>query len=98
MYCYVWSFVIRPECLSEFQAAYGPDGEWVRFFRSDPEYLRTRLLKDRDNPTRFVTIDFWTSHEASVSFRERFNANSRRSTNPLSDLPWKKYRSGVSMW
>jgi len=74
MYCYVWSFIVRPEFAKEFQAAYGPDGDWARFFRSDPEYFRTRLLKDRENPTRFVTIDFWTSYEACISFRDRFRA------------------------
>jgi hypothetical protein len=72
MYCYVWSFAVRPEYLREFQAAYGPDGDWARFFRSDPEYIRTSLLGDRENPTRFLTLDFWSSYEACASFRERF--------------------------
>jgi len=72
MYCYAWSFVVRPECLQEFQAAYGPDGDWARLFRSDPEYIRTCLLADRENPARFVTIDFWSSYDAWRSFRERF--------------------------
>jgi hypothetical protein len=72
MYCYVWSYVVRPECLQAFQIAYGPDGDWVRFFRRDREYIRTNFFVDRDNPTRFMTIDFWTSREACLSFRERF--------------------------
>jgi len=72
MFCYVWSYVVRPECLSAFRTAYGPEGDWVRLFRRDPEYVRTTLLGDRDNPTRFMTIDFWASREACLSFRERF--------------------------
>jgi hypothetical protein len=74
MYCYVWSFAVRPEYLKEFQAAYEPDGDWARFFRSDPEYIRTSLLADRENPARFLTLDFWSSYEACVSFRERFRS------------------------
>ena len=74
MYCYVWSYVVRPEYLQAFRVAYDPDGEWVQLFRRDPEYIRTNLLSDRDNPTRFMTIDFWSSREACVSFRERFRS------------------------
>jgi hypothetical protein len=45
----------------------------VRLFRRDPEYIRTDFLADRDDPARFMTIDFWTSREACMSFRERFH-------------------------
>lgn len=74
MYCYIWSFTVRPEFMKEFQAAYGPEGDWARFFASDPEYIRTDLLADRENPARFLTIDFWSTYEACLSFRERFSA------------------------
>ena len=74
MYCYVWSFTVRPEYVDEFQVAYGPTGDWARFFASDPGYIRTSLLADRQNPTRFLTLDFWSSYEACVSFREGFSS------------------------
>jgi hypothetical protein len=63
--------VVRPECSQAFQVAYGPDGDWVRLFRRDPQYIRTDFLADCDDPARFVTIDFWTSREACLAFRER---------------------------
>jgi hypothetical protein len=72
MYCYVWTYVVRPEHLHAFRAGYGPEGEWVDLFRRDPEYICTRFLGDRNNPTRFMTIDFWSSREACMSFRDRF--------------------------
>ena len=72
MYCYIWSFRVRSENVAAFRDAYGPEGGWVRFFRRDPEYRGTQLLCDREDPTRFVTIDFWSSQEAWSSFRERF--------------------------
>ena len=74
MFCYVWSYVVRPECLPAFRTAYGPDGDWAQFFRRDPEYIRTHLLGDRDHPTRFMTVDFWTSREACFSFRKKFSS------------------------
>jgi heme-degrading monooxygenase HmoA len=72
MYCYVWSFVVQPECAKDFQAAYGSDGEWTRLFRSDPGYISTSLLADRHNPHHFLTIDLWSSYEAWASFRKRY--------------------------
>ena len=74
MYCYIWSFTVRPEHLEEFQNAYGPNGDWAQLFRRDPQYIRTDLLRDRDHPARFLTIDFWSNSEACVSFRARFRA------------------------
>jgi len=72
MYCYIWSFVVRPERVDEFKSAYGPEGDWARLFRRDPQYFGTCLVRDRQNPARFLTIDFWSSGEACSSFRERF--------------------------
>jgi len=46
MYCYVWSYAVRPEHL--------------------------QVLSDRNDPARFMTIDYWSSREACASFRERF--------------------------
>lgn len=63
MYCYVWSYVVRPEYVEAFRTAYGPEGEWVQLFRRDRGYIRTDLLADRDNPEHFMTIDFWSSRE-----------------------------------
>src|SRR5262249_18853387 len=72
VYCYVWEYEVRPEHVEAFEHAYGSQGEWVRLFRHDPEYIRTELLRDRDSATRFMTIDYWTSSEACLAFRKRF--------------------------
>lgn len=71
MYCYVWSFLVHSEYVREFESAYGPEGDWSRLFRNDPQYIRTQLLVDRDHPGRFLTIDFWSSYEACAAFRKR---------------------------
>ena len=71
MYCYVWSYVVRPDSEPQFLSAYGPEGDWARFFRRDSQYIRTHLLCDRSQKSRFMTIDFWKSYDAWASFRER---------------------------
>lgn len=74
MFCYLWEYVVRPEHLEAFRAGYGPEGEWVQLFRRDPNYVRTELLQDEDDPTHFVTIDIWMSREARDGFRVRHHA------------------------
>jgi hypothetical protein len=94
MYCYVWSYVARPECSPAFRIAYGPDGDWVRFFRRDPAYIRTSFLGDLDDPARFMTIDFWTSREACISFRERFGSEFEALDKSLGQLTVEEVHLG----
>lgn len=68
-YIYIWTYLVREECITEFVREYGPDGAWVKLFRSAMGYLGTELLQDRENPRRFVTIDRWESREAFETFR-----------------------------
>ena len=64
-----WEFVVRPACVAEFERIYGSEGEWVRLFRKAPGYQNSELHRDRTQPTRFLTLDFWDSREACERFR-----------------------------
>ena len=48
-----------------FEAVYGPDGEWARFFAGDGAYRGTELLRAGE---RYVVIDRWDSREAYETF------------------------------
>jgi quinol monooxygenase YgiN len=78
MYSYVWEFHVHPDHSAEFESSYGVKGEWVNLFKQHPAYIRTELLKDQNDPLRFLTIDTWKSREQYLSFREElrkeFNA------------------------
>jgi heme-degrading monooxygenase HmoA len=65
----MWRFLVRPGSESAFEAAYGPDGDWVRLFRQAEGYLGTQLLRDLANARRYITIDRWASREAWEAFR-----------------------------
>ena len=82
MFCYVWEFRVHTEHVEAFVEAYGDGGAWVRLFRTDRGYVRTDLLRDRDDPSRFLTIDVWTDRSAFEEFRRRvrdeFDALDRR--------------------
>jgi quinol monooxygenase YgiN len=70
MFLALWEFEVKPGCGERFQSVYGRDGEWVRLFRSDPSFIKTRLLRDPDAENKFLTMDFWSSREAYESFKE----------------------------
>jgi heme-degrading monooxygenase HmoA len=61
MFVRIWTFRVRPGRETAFEAAYGPDGPWARFFRSGGGFLGTALARDDAQPERYVTIDRWAS-------------------------------------
>lgn len=72
-FVYVWSFEVREGSEAEFEAAYGPKGEWVQLFRRAPGYLFTELLRDQATRRRYVTIDRWNSRAAYDEFRDNYS-------------------------
>jgi heme-degrading monooxygenase HmoA len=52
----------------EFEHAYGPDGDWARFFRGGSGYIGTELLRDLEEPGRYLVVDRWESVEAYDAF------------------------------
>jgi heme-degrading monooxygenase HmoA len=52
----------------EFERAYGADGEWAQFFRQGAGYIGTELLRDVEEPDRYLVIDRWESTDAYNAF------------------------------
>jgi heme-degrading monooxygenase HmoA len=69
-YVIVWEFRVRRGRAKQFEGAYGLHGQWVRLFRRDPAYIRTELIRDVHDASRYLTLDFWVSEEAYQAFRE----------------------------
>jgi 8-oxo-dGTP diphosphatase len=65
----VWEFLPASGQNAAFEAAYGPRGDWARFFHADPAYLGTELVQVRDG--RYLTLDRWTTCGAFEAFRDR---------------------------
>ena len=66
MIALVFSYEARDA--AEFERAYGPEGEWAQFFRGGRGYIGTELLRDLENPGRYLVIDRWESAEAYNAF------------------------------
>src|ERR1700730_3808113 len=67
----VWEFRIRTARQRMFERAYGPDGEWAKFFRTGKGFLGTELIRDEDDANRYLTLDFWKSREHYERFKRR---------------------------
>ena len=67
-YFILWEFVVHADSRAEFERSYGPRGEWVRLFERDPGFLGTQLLRDAQDPSRFLTLDRWTDRQAYEDF------------------------------
>ena len=52
----------------EFERTYGPDGEWAGFFRTGGGYIGSELLRDLEEPERYLVIDRWESADAYNAF------------------------------
>ncbi len=52
----------------DFERAYMPNGEWAEFFRRGRDYVGTELLRELDNPGRYLLIDRWESREAFETY------------------------------
>jgi heme-degrading monooxygenase HmoA len=52
----------------EFERAYGPEGEWAEFFERSNGFIGTELLRDLDEPDRYLVIDRWQSAAAYNDF------------------------------
>jgi heme-degrading monooxygenase HmoA len=68
MHVILWRFRAAPGREAEFEAAYGDDGTWVRFFRAARGFLGSELMRGTDGA--YLTIDRWVSEEAHREFRE----------------------------
>jgi heme-degrading monooxygenase HmoA len=73
MFVILWEYRVRRERLPEFEAAYGPEGEWVQLFRRAEGFVETELWQDREDRTRFVSVDKWLTRQHYDAFRVRFD-------------------------
>jgi heme-degrading monooxygenase HmoA len=69
---FVWEFIARAGEVKEFERSYSAFGPWADLFRRSAGYRGTLLLRDAENPRRFLTIDCWESADARRALCEHF--------------------------
>ena len=71
MHVIVWEFEPRVGRETEFENAYGSNGDWARLFAQSPDYRGTDLLKSTTKRT-YLTIDRWASAAAFAAFKQQW--------------------------
>jgi heme-degrading monooxygenase HmoA len=66
----VCEFVVKEEARGQFELAYGPGGAWSKLCAEAPGFRGTTLLRDTENPRRYLAIDLWDTE----AHRERMLA------------------------
>ena len=66
MIALVFSYEVRDA--HQFEAVYGPEGEWAQFFAGARGYVGTELLRDVEMPGRYLVIDRWETADAYNAF------------------------------
>lgn len=62
------AFVYEVSSPEDFERAYGAEGEWAQFFRQGAGYVGTELLRDVEQPGRYLVVDRWDSRDAYNAF------------------------------
>jgi heme-degrading monooxygenase HmoA len=70
----VWEFVVKEDARGQFELAYGPGGAWSKLFARYPGFRGTTLLRDTQNPRRYVTIDLWDTEAQREQMRSERKA------------------------
>jgi heme-degrading monooxygenase HmoA len=101
MYVIVWEFVVRPEKVDAFVAAYKFDGAWAHLFAQADGYIGTELLltrrdaTERDQGVTYITIDRWKDAEDFTRFQEQFGDEYKALDTELEDLTVSERKLGT---
>ena len=95
MYVVIWRYKVDPAQVAKFEKAYGPKGEWAKFFSEAKDYLGTELLADDERPGEYVTIDRWESEEAYSAFLGDHEADYDRLDRRFEALTLSESRVGA---
>ena len=74
MYVIIWEYQVKAERLTQFEEIYSAIGLWAKLFRKAEGYQGTELLRDLDQPHRYITIDRWNSSLHYESFLIRWKS------------------------
>ena len=60
MIAIMWQFDVIDGRGAEFEQFYGADGEWTAHNRLTRSYLGTSFLRDQNESSRYIVIEYWS--------------------------------------
>ncbi|MCE9647885.1 MAG: antibiotic biosynthesis monooxygenase [Chloroflexi bacterium] len=82
MFVIIWSYLVKPAELPDFEKIYSGNGAWAKLFSKSEGYRGTELLQDEADPHHMMTIDRWESEQGYAEFM----ANWRKEYDALDAL------------
>ncbi|MDA4844218.1 antibiotic biosynthesis monooxygenase family protein [Hoeflea poritis] len=92
---FFWEYKVEPHNAAAFEAFYGAQGKWAELFQRAQGYVRTELLRDPDDPTRYRTGDYWQSREDFLNFLRDFSEQYDALGTECTDLAVERTNAGV---
>lgn len=91
----IWEFSVEEARRSAFERAYAPGGPWARLFAEAEGFLGTWLLRAKESPGVYQTIDRWTSREAYAAFKRDFAGHYDALEDEVGDLSRRETYIGL---
>ena len=60
MIAIMWQFEVKAGKETEFEQLYGVNGEWARMSRGTRSYLGSSFLRDQNQSSRYIVIEYWS--------------------------------------
>ncbi len=68
----LWEYRVSAGKRSDFERHYNSNGAWAELFRRDPGHRGTTLLRDPEDPARYLTLDVWDDAASFHRFKQEF--------------------------
>jgi quinol monooxygenase YgiN len=70
MVAIMWRFAVKSGYEAEFEQLLGTEGEWNVMNRQTRSFLGSSFLRDQNQPSRYVLIEYWSEMVVSEHHRE----------------------------
>ena len=60
MIAVMWQFDVQPGREKDFEVFYGADGDWTALNRQTRSYLGSSFLRDQNQSSRYLLIEYWS--------------------------------------
>ena len=81
MIAILWRYEVIPEHRAEFEATYGPVGDWARLFARSGGFRGTELMKADDGS--YLTIDVWRARADFDAFITQWATDAKNWGHPF---------------
>jgi hypothetical protein len=89
----VWEFLVLDETRGQFELAFGPGGAWSKLFARQPGFRGTTLMRDTNDPHRYLMIDLW---DTETQRKQALSEQSTAYENLLASFAgWTKSKTNI---